>query len=60
MWLWRIPETGTEGARQRVLLNLSGKRTEWVNFEHDQFAPIFSPEHLAFGVFSLQKTNKKR
>ena len=41
----------------RLLLNLSGKRTEWVNANLTSSRPIFSPEHLACGVFSLQKTN---
>jgi hypothetical protein len=50
---------GTEGARRRISLNLSGKRTEWACRNLTNFLPIFSPEQDAFGVFYCKKLKKR-
>ena len=59
MWLWRIPFRRVPKVQGSLLLNLSGKRTEWACRNLTNFLSIFPPEHDAFGVFYCRKMKKE-
>ena len=52
-------KTGTEGARQRKLLNLSGKRTEWVNVNLTSSRPFSRRSILLAAFFICQNEIKE-